>query len=119
MIMFRRPNVWIDTLGICQECRKIFTVQWVFSHFLEMERIVCLRPGCGRVILPQDAGYEVVESGGEISFVKKKWIRGPDGIWTSMKPKKEFDLPEWHIVLSSTEVDFDEKHGDDITGFSL
>jgi hypothetical protein len=110
MIMFPRPNVWVDTLGVCWCCRKIITVQWVFSCFLSNERIICFTPGCGRVVIPKDFGYKIVESGGKIDFVKNKWIIGPNGKWAEVKPSREFDLPRWHVVLNSTEADFNEKY---------
>lgn len=114
-----RPNVWVDTLGVCWHCREIATVQWIFSYFLGNERIICVNPGCGRVITPKDFGYEIIEFGGQIDFVKKRWISGPNGKWSETRPIREFDLPRWHVVLNPTEADFDERCGYGIEGFSV
>jgi hypothetical protein len=77
---------------------------------LEGATIICLNSGCEARIFPKDVGYEVFKCGNELSFAKKRWVRGPDGMWVHLKPRKEFDLANWHIVLNPTEADFNEEY---------
>ena len=81
--------VLLAGLGLCEHCQTLLTIEGMSADAMDSEW-KC--PQCEGVLTNESFGYK--EDGSKI-----KWV-GKGKKWTITKPTEDFDLGNWHVVMS-------------------
>lgn len=81
----------LEGLGLCEHCGTLLSIEKIPVEAMDSEWRC---PNCDRVLTHLSFGYRKV-SGKD--FKKSQWV-GPDGKWTTDKPKEDFVLGELTIL---------------------
>lgn len=79
--------ILLEGLGICEHCGALITT-W---EILEKAQEGWDCPHCKNLLTRKSFGYKTDGS-------RFGWV-GPDGKWTTEKPKKDFCLGDWKIIV--------------------
>ena len=90
--MFRNQRtVYIESVGICEHCGKIVTLEGMPAEAMDAE-LICSK--CNGTLTHKSFGYEEIDG----KWKKVKWP-GKDGKWTTERPIGGFDLGSWFITV--------------------
>ncbi len=89
--------IYLETLGLCEHCGQLITIQDMPADSMDAEWRC---PKCEKVLGSNTFGYEKVgKEGDREKYEKTRWV-GPEKKWVEQKPTKDFDLGNWHIMIS-------------------
>jgi hypothetical protein len=100
--MFNFPAVWIETIGICEDCGRVQSFQEIIANNEQSKMpMICVR--CGQKLFFDDFGFFAFRSGSEYRFLKTVWV-GPDLRFTHKRPNNNFFSRCHRVVLTPGEA---------------
>lgn len=85
-------------LGLCEHCGALLSIEGMPAEAMDA-KWNC--PKCKKELTHKSFGFELI--GGK--FEKKYWV-GPECKWVNEKPKKDFKLGNWDILIEAPRMYF-------------
>lgn len=93
-----KPMMLVSSLGICEHCQTLLSMQDMPAESISA---VWKCPKCKGILSYKSFGYEITGKDDQKrdKYNKTRWV-GPNGKWSNEKPKEDFNLGDWHVIIN-------------------